>query len=347
MEALLASLARYGVPFVGFNVLLQQLGLPIPAVPTMMVAGALAADARLSGTGVFAISVAASVVADLIWFWAGCRYGYPVLRFLCRVSLSPDACVRQTEGIFERYGFYSLIISKFIPGFSTVAPPVAGALKMGFSPFLFAALASAALWVGAAMGVGYLFRTEIEMGLQWMAHNAALAGMTIGGLLALYIAWKALQRWRMARFVHAARITVDELKARIAGERAPFLVDVGSRLAHQSRPHIVGAVLMDLDDIARDVAIFPRDREIVFYCACPTEASAKRAAQILMGKGFREVRPLIGGLDAWMAAGHPVNEGVKAAFTTPAHAASPRPAPPSGAGLLKRAIARFRRSSDG
>ncbi len=128
MDAILADLARYGVPLVGFNVFLQQLGLPIPAVPTMMVAGALAADGRLSGAGVFAIAVAATVIADAIWFVAGRRFGYPVLRLLCRVSMSPDTCVRQTEGIFERWGFYSLIVSKFVPGFSTVAPPIAGAL---------------------------------------------------------------------------------------------------------------------------------------------------------------------------------------------------------------------------
>lgn len=320
METLLAELSRYGVPFVGFNVLLQQIGLPIPAVPTMMVAGALAADARLSGVGVFLISVAASVLADVVWFWAGRHYGYPVLRFLCRVSLSPDACVRQTEGIFERYGFYSLIVSKFVPGFSTVAPPVAGALRMAVPQFLVAAVASAALWVGVAMGVGWLFRTQIEVALAWMAKNAALAGFALGGLLGLYIAWKALQRWRMARFVHASRITVDELKERLTSELAPFLVDVGSRLAHQSRPHIVGAVLMDLDQIARDVDAFPRDREIVFYCACPNEVSAKRAAQILLTKGFREVRPLIGGLDAWMEAGHPVEHGVTMTFARPERA---------------------------
>lgn len=320
METLLAELSRYGVPFVGFNVLLQQIGLPIPAVPTMMVAGALAADARLSGVGVFLISVAASVLADAVWFWAGRHYGYPVLRFLCRVSLSPDACVRQTEGIFERYGFYSLIVSKFVPGFSTVAPPVAGALRMALPQFLVAAVASAALWVGVAMGVGWVFRTQIEFALAWMAHNAALAGFALGGVFGLYIAWKALQRWRMARFVHAARITVDELKDRLTSELAPFLVDVGSRLAHQSRPHIVGAVLMDLDQIARDIDAFPRDREIVFYCACPNEASAKRAAQILLTKGFREVRPLIGGLDAWMEAGHPVEHGVTVAFSRPERA---------------------------
>jgi membrane protein DedA with SNARE-associated domain/rhodanese-related sulfurtransferase len=314
MESLLVELARYGVPFVGFNVLLQQLGLPIPAVPTMIVAGALAADGRLSGLGVFLISVAASVVADAAWFWAGRRYGYPVLRFLCRVSLSPDACVRQTEGIFEKYGFYSLIVSKFVPGFSTVAPPVAGALRMGAGQFLIAAVASAALWVGAAMGAGWIFRAQVETVLAWMAKNAALAGLVLGGLFALYIAWKVFERWRLARFVHQARITVDELRERLSGERLPMVVDVGSRLAHRSRPHIVGAVLMDLDDIARDVDTFPRDREVVFYCACPNEASAKRAAQILLTKGFREVRPLVGGLDAWMEAGHPVEHGVKVEF---------------------------------
>jgi len=314
VDALIAELARYGVPFVGFNVLLQQLGLPIPAVPTMIVAGALAADARLSGVGVFLISVAASVLADALWYWAGRRYGYPVLRFLCRVSLSPDACVRQTEGIFERYGFYSLVVSKFVPGFSTVAPPVAGALRMGTGPFLAAAVASAALWVGAAMGAGWIFRAQVEAVLAWMARNAAVAGVAIGGLLALYIAWKAFERWRLARFVDQARITVDELRERLAGELVPFVVDVGSRLAHRSRPHIVGAVLMDLDDVARDVDRFPRDREIVFYCQCPNEASARRAAQILLTRGFREVRPLVGGLDAWIDAGHPVEHGVKMEF---------------------------------
>ncbi|MDE2360120.1 MAG: sulfurtransferase, partial [Betaproteobacteria bacterium] len=104
MDAITGQLIAYGVPLVGLNVLLQQLGLPIPAVPTMMIAGALAVAGKLDFTQAFAISVAASLIADLAWFWAGRRYGYPVLRGLCRISLSPDTCVRQTEGIFERWG---------------------------------------------------------------------------------------------------------------------------------------------------------------------------------------------------------------------------------------------------
>ena len=304
MDALLADLARYGVPLVGFNVFLQQLGLPIPAVPTMMVAGALAADGRISGLGVFGISVLASVVADALWFVAGRRYGYPVLRLLCRMSLSPDTCVRQTEGIFERYGFYSLVISKFVPGFSTVAPPVAGALRMPFGQFVVAAFASAALWVGAAMAVGLLFAAQIEAVLAWIGRHGVLAAITLLGVFALYLAWKAVQRWRLARFTAGASIDAHELARALAHDDPPLVVDIGSRLAQESRPHLPGALLVDLDDVAsRD---FPRERGIVFYCACPNEASAKRATQLLLSRGYVDVRPLIGGLDGWIAAGLPV-----------------------------------------
>lgn len=304
MEALIADLVRHGVPLVGLNVLLQQLGLPIPAVPTMMVAGALSAEGRLFGAGVFGISVLASVVADIAWFLAGRRYGYPVLRLLCRVSLSPDTCVRQTEGIFERYGFYSLVVSKFIPGFSTVAPPVAGALRMPFGQFLVAATASAALWVGAAMVAGWLFASQIGALLAWIARNATLAAVIVFAALVVFIAWKAIERWRLARFVEGTKIEADELARALEHDEPPLVVDLGSRLAHESRPHLPHALLLDLEAVATHE--FPRGRAIVFYCACPNEASAKRATQILLGRGYENVRPLIGGLDGWIAAGLPV-----------------------------------------
>ena len=120
MNEIFNQLEVHGSLLVGFNVLLQQLGLPIPAVPTMMIAGALTAMNRINGVATFALSVSAALFADLLWFWAGRRYGYPVLRFLCKVSLSPDTCVRQTEGIFQRWGFFSVVVAKFVPGFSTV-----------------------------------------------------------------------------------------------------------------------------------------------------------------------------------------------------------------------------------
>lgn len=313
MDAVLAELSRHGAWLVGFNVLLQQLGLPIPAVPTMMVAGAMAAAGRMNGFSAFGLAVLASLLADLAWFWAGRRFGYPVLRFLCRVSLSPDMCVRQTESIFERWGFFSVVVSKFVPGFSTVGPPIAGALRMPLAAFAAASTASGALWSGAAMLAGFLFAPQIDAILAWMTGHALAAAAAVLGLLALYIAYRTWHRMRLARDVDAALIDIDDLARALAEPSRPFLVDVGSRLAQQARPHIPGAALLDLDAIG-GVDDFPTDRDIVLYCACPNEASARRAAQILRQRGFVRARPLRGGLDAWIAAGHPVEHGVPASF---------------------------------
>ena len=324
MDAIAGQLAQYGVPLVGFNVLLQQLGLPIPAVPTLMLAGALAASGRIDFASALAIAVLASLVADLVWFWAGRRYGYPVLRFLCRISLSPDTCVRQTEGIFERWGFYSVVVSKFVPGFSTVAPPIAGALGMKVRAFTLASTASAMLWAGAAMVVGLIFAQQIEAVVAWISTHVPLAGLVAIVLVAAYALVKVAQRYRTARFVAASMITVAELRERLASEPRPFLIDVGSSLAHKARAHIPGAVLLDLDAIAH-ADDFPGDREIVVYCACPNEESAKRAAALLMQKGLRRVRPLEGGIDAWASAGYPVEHTLPIAFPGARAGSSPPP----------------------
>ncbi|MDE2357782.1 MAG: VTT domain-containing protein [Betaproteobacteria bacterium] len=308
MDAITEQLIAHGVPLVGLNVLLQQLGLPIPAVPTMMIAGALAVAGKLDFTQAFAISVAASLIADLAWFWAGRRYGYPVLRGLCRISLSPDTCVRQTEGIFERWGFFSVVASKFVPGFSTVAPPIAGALRMGTGAFIVASTGSAMLWVGAAMVAGAAFARQIDAALAWMEGHVAAAALVLGALFAAYIAVKALQRFRMARFLDGSMISVDELREALAGTSPPMVIDIGSKLSQAARGHIPGALLLDLDDLAtRDD--FPGDRDIVLYCECPNEASSRRAALLLIGKGLRRARPLLGGLGAWIETGNPVESG--------------------------------------
>jgi membrane protein DedA with SNARE-associated domain/rhodanese-related sulfurtransferase len=318
MDSIASQLAEYGVPLVGLNVFLQQLGLPIPAVPTMMLAGALAMAARIDLPSAFAVAIAASLVADMLWFLAGRRYGYPVLRFLCRVSLSPDTCVRQTEGIFERWGFFSVVVSKFVPGFSTVAPPIAGALKMPAGAFALASAASAALWAGAAMAAGAVFARQIGVALDWMTSHVPLAMVAIAALVVVYGLLKAWQRYRMTRLLAASMMSIDELRDRLAGEARPFVIDVGSSLAHDARPRIPGAVLLDLDTIAQ-ADDFPDDRDIVLYCACPNEASARRGAQLLMQKGYRRVRPLAGGIDAWTQAGYPVEHGAKVTFV---HAAA-------------------------
>src|SRR5918912_3079982 len=136
MARLIHYLVRYGVSLVFLNVFAEQIGAPVPAVPTLIVAGALARNGRMSSTHVLLVAVIASLIADWIWFLLGRAYGYRILRTLCRISLSPDSCVRDTEARVERWGMKSRLIAKLVPGFSTVAPPLAGAARQSRAAFL-------------------------------------------------------------------------------------------------------------------------------------------------------------------------------------------------------------------
>ena len=117
MEQLTALVAQYGLWLVFANVFLEQVGAPLPAVPTLMLAGALAAGGSASIPAIVAVTVAASLAGDLVWYYAGRHYGLRVLKLLCRISLSPDSCVRETQARFLRLGPVSLVYAKFVPGF--------------------------------------------------------------------------------------------------------------------------------------------------------------------------------------------------------------------------------------
>src|SRR6266536_5549645 len=154
MQQLALYVAKYGLSLIFVNVLLEQLGLPIPAIPVLLVAGALAVEKDLSAPRVLLVAVLASLLADASWFLLGRRYGFRILKTLCRVSLSPDSCVRQTTSIFEKWGMPSLVVAKFVPGFSTVAPPLAGAIRARLLPFLLYDGAGALVWAGAGVAAG-------------------------------------------------------------------------------------------------------------------------------------------------------------------------------------------------
>ncbi len=168
MNNLLHRLLQHGISLVFFNVFLEQIGAPIPAVPTLIVAGALAARDRLPLLPLLGSALIASVVADTIWFLIGRWKGHKVLRVVCRISLSPDSCVRQTESLFERRGALSLLFAKFIPGFNTVAPPLAGAMGTSLPSFLLWDSLGSLLWIGAAVTVGWIFRSAVGQALQYL-----------------------------------------------------------------------------------------------------------------------------------------------------------------------------------
>jgi membrane protein DedA with SNARE-associated domain len=267
VKALVALLLRHGTSVVFANVLLEQLGLPVPAVPTLVVAGALAADGKLSFPGLLLAAFVATVAADSLWFFLGRRYGQKVLKTLCRVSLSPDTCVRQTEGIFEKYGLASLLLAKFVPGYSTVAPPLAGAAGTSYPRFLLYTSGGTLLWTGSALLLGAAFHGAVDRVLAGLANLGGWAFVVLAGGLLLYILFKWRQRRRFYRFLRMARIRVDHLRTLMDAGEPPVVVDVRSRNARLRDPRrIPGALTIDLEDLDAHVALLPADREIVLYC---------------------------------------------------------------------------------
>lgn len=304
---LVLSLSEYGLIIVIVNVLLDQIGLPVPAVPTLIVAGALAAQGHLSLPALLAGSVVACLLPDCGWYLIGQKYGIRVLKILCRISLEPDSCVSQTQTRFERWGVNSLVIAKFIPGLAIIAPPMAGAMRIGWPRFIFLSICSGLLWAGTALGAGVLFKSQIALLLMHLQEFGSITGMGVIVLLAAYIGYKWWERRRFYRLLRMARINVEELYALIQAGASPLIIDVRSITARELEPRwIPGALHVPLQDVAHHLKELPRDRDTILYCSCPSEASAARVAKILMNHGFKRVRPLYGGLDAWVAAGYAV-----------------------------------------
>jgi membrane protein DedA with SNARE-associated domain/rhodanese-related sulfurtransferase len=298
-----------GLSVIFLNVLLDQLGLPLPALPTLVIAGALAADGRLSWSAVSLLALAACLLGDSAWYLAGRAYGARIMKLLCRISLTPDICVSETQTSFERWGDKALLFAKFVPGLSMIAPPLAGALRMSAPRFVLLSLAGSAAWVGAALLGGILLKSQIEKLLPRLAGVGGAALLLVLLLLVAYIGYKWWDRQRFFSALHMARISVDELYLQMQGEPKPIVVDVRSLTAqglHARR--IPGALHVPAQDVASHIGALPRDRDIIFYCTCPNEASAAQAARLLMNHGFKRVRPLHGGLDAWIAAGYGVEE---------------------------------------
>ncbi len=267
MQQLAIYVAKYGLSLVFVNVLLEQLGLPIPAIPTLIVAGALAVEKDLRAPHALLVAVLASLVADSVWFALGRRHGLRILRTLCRVSLSPDSCVRQTSTMFEKFGMPSLLVAKFIPGFSTVAPPLAGAIRARFPLFLLYDAGGALLWAGAGVGAGMAFHRAVDRGLEFLMSIGSGALAVLGAALLLFIAFKWWQRRRFYKTLRMARMSVDNLHRLIEEGRDPLVLDVRTRAARHGDPRrIPGALTLEYSEIEKKVNDLPQDREIMLYC---------------------------------------------------------------------------------
>ncbi len=302
-------LVKYGYAVVFGSVLAEQIGLPIPAMPVLLAAGALVGGGHLSPMLLLALAGVASLMADTVWYWIGRAGGARVLGFLCRISLERDTCVRKTEGVFARHGARSLMIAKFVPGFSTIAPPLAGVVRMPFSNFVLFSWLGGLFWSGAFMVVGWVFTNQIELVGGYIAHLGSWILAVIVVALGAYIGGKYISRQRFLRKMRIARITPEELKTKLDGGEEMIVVDVRDRIDFDAEPAIIpGALHLTTEELEARHTEIPREREIVLYCTCPSEETSARAALLLRRRGIEKIRPLAGGYHGWRDRGYPMTE---------------------------------------
>ena len=262
----LAFVERHGYALLFFWVLAEQSALPVPSAPLLIAAGALIRAGRLHPVLSLACCLSAALIADTIWFHLGRRRGRQVLRFVCRLSLEPDSCVRRTENTFLKYGMRSLLISKFVPGLNAVAAPLAGNSRNSYHRFVLFDAAGASLWSGAFIALGFVFSEQLETVVGYASRMGSNLSILVASLFAGWIGWKYIQRRRFLRNLRIARITPAELGDRLQAGESLYIVDL--RHAQPDEPDVIpGAVRISSEDLLAHSQEIPRDRDIILFCS--------------------------------------------------------------------------------
>jgi len=309
MNAIAELLVKHGYSVLFASVFARQMWLPIPASLVLIAAGALAASERMTLTVALGLAILACLLADIVWYEAGRRWGDHILHFIYGLALDPEAAARRSKETFVRHGPRTLMLAKFVLGLDAATPPLAGLSGISRLRFVVFDAVGAALWSGAYAGLGYAFGKDLDRA----AACAARWGMVlVFASLVLYVGRKLVRWHRFVRESRMARITPEELKEKLdAGEKI-LVVDLhGGRDGPRGHQGIPGAVCIDPRGLGQRASHdrqirMHRDCEVVLYCTAPHELTSARLALELRRRGIEHVRALAGGLRAWHERGFPM-----------------------------------------
>jgi len=307
-------IARYGTLAVFLNVLGASLGLPLPVIPTLITVGAaialvahVASSTLLHFAAILGAAVIGGVLGDLVWFQGGKRYGERTLHTVCKLSLSRETCVRNTERFFGRWGVRVLVVARFVPGLSLVAVPLCGAMAVKLRSFVLHDCAGVALWAAVGLAIGAMFASQIDVVFALISRFGGGALIVIGIAPVLYVSYRHGRKRLLAKALEKARVSAAELHALLANNPRPVVLDIRSLQRRMLDPFVIpGAVLTDERQLQQIVQRYGANRMLVIYCSCSSEMSAASMAKRLRLSGIKLALPLTGGIDAWRAAGFDV-----------------------------------------
>jgi membrane protein DedA with SNARE-associated domain/rhodanese-related sulfurtransferase len=314
MNAIVLLLVKHGYSVLFVSVFARQMWLPVPAILFLIAAGALADSGRMNWAVTLGLAITACLLADMVWYEAGRRWGAQILHFIHGLALDPDAAARRSKETFVRHGPRTLMLAKFVVGLDAATPPLAGLSGTSRTRFIAFDAVGAVLWSGAYAGLGYVLGKDLDRAAAYAARLGTLWVIVVLSALAMYVGRKLVRWHRFAGEFRMARITPEELKKKLdAGEKV-MIVDLhGRRDGPRGHQGIPGAVCIDPhrfgqhDNPSKQTPI-PCDREVVLYCTALHELTSARVALELRRRGFERVRPLAGGLQAWHERGFPLTQ---------------------------------------
>lgn len=307
MPVALDFFIQYGYPILFFWILVEMLGAPIPSFPLLVTAGTLTATHRLNLSLVVMVVVAACVIGDTVWYFLGRRFGGAIVRLVCRLSLESSNCVRRTENYFTEHGPRTLLVAKFIPGLTTMAAPIAGQSGMQYHSFLAYDAMGSLIWSLALTLSGRFFGDMLKFDSAVMAWIRNSFGVLLVLAVIGFVLYRVLRQQAFLREIRSSRLEPEELKRMLDQGQTVFIVDLRHPLDYLPDPRLLpGAVRYTPDTLVARSQEIPRDRDVVLYCTCPSEATAAKTAMSIRKLGIARVRPLRGGFDGWKDLGFPL-----------------------------------------
>jgi membrane protein DedA with SNARE-associated domain/rhodanese-related sulfurtransferase len=312
VNAIVPLLVKHGYSVLFVSVFARQMWLPVPAILFLIAAGALADSGRMVLPVALGLAIVACLLADMVWYEAGRRWGNQILHFIYGLALDPDAVSRRSTETFVRHGARTLMLAKFVVGLDAATPPLAGLSGTSRTRFIALDAIGAALWSGVYAGLGYLLGKDLDRAAAYAARLGMVWGLVVFAALATYVSRKLVRWHRFVREFRMSRITPEELKKKLDAGEQVMIVDLhGRRERLRGHQGIPGAVCIDphrlgQHDNPRKQPPIPRDCEVVLYCTTLHEFTSARAALELRRRGFERVRPLAGGLQAWHERGFPM-----------------------------------------
>jgi membrane protein DedA with SNARE-associated domain len=269
MNDLLQAISHHGYSLLFLVVLAEAAGLPAPAALALIAAGAATAAHVLSFERVFLSALLAMLLGDTLLFVLGRYTGWALLAFLCRVSMNPETCILRSAESFYKRGKAALIFAKFIPGVNTMAPPLAGSMKMRYSQFLRLDFIGACLYVLAYSTIGFLSRdlvVRVTRGLQSAGHVFA---EVMFAAIAAFLIYRIVQYRRFKVSDVVPRVSVEEIAERIAngGKDDIIVFDVRSHGYYDSAAdRIAGSMRIEPNRLKEELETLPKDKDIYIYC---------------------------------------------------------------------------------